>query len=242
MRSSTGTLGEITYTNKADTYAKMLAITRFRLHQRRPRRIDHGAEEVGQQGHEEVERHLLDRIPRFGRREFLRHRQRQHQHRRRGHDDRRFEGYRSDLYEPDQPGRHAARNGTGDPLGSDRAKAEAKALTDPMSQLITGASSTLNNSNPFRGRFRVESSPYISNNSYTGYTSAGWWMLANPNDMAVIEIAALNGRIEPIVEAADAEFNVLGVQMRLLGCRREAAKSIAAACMPTADRPNRSQS
>lgn len=68
--------------------------------------------------------------------------------------------------------------------------------------------------NPFRGRFRVESSPYISNSSYTGYTSTAWWMLADPNELPVIEIVALNGRVEPVVETADAEFNVLGVSMR----------------------------
>lgn len=68
--------------------------------------------------------------------------------------------------------------------------------------------------NPFRGRFNVESSPYISNASYTGATSQGWWMIANPNELPVIEIAALNGRVEPVVETADAEFNVLGVSMR----------------------------
>ena len=39
-------------------------------------------------------------------------------------------------------------------------------------------------------------------------------MLADPNDEAVIEIAALNGRVEPTVDTADANFNVLGVQMR----------------------------
>jgi hypothetical protein len=39
-------------------------------------------------------------------------------------------------------------------------------------------------------------------------------MLADPRDMPVIEIAALNGRVEPIVETADADFNVLGIQMR----------------------------
>lgn len=68
--------------------------------------------------------------------------------------------------------------------------------------------------NVWRGRFRVESSPYISNSSYTGYTSAGWWLLADPAELPVIEIAALNGRVEPTVESADADFNTLGIQMR----------------------------
>jgi len=68
--------------------------------------------------------------------------------------------------------------------------------------------------NIFRGRFRVETSPYISNSSYTGSTSQAWWMLADPNDEAVIEIAALNGRVEPTVDSTDADFNTLGIQMR----------------------------
>jgi hypothetical protein len=93
-------------------------------------------------------------------------------------------------------------------------KATATALMDTQSKLITGASATLSDVNVFAGRFRVESSPYISNTSYTGNTTAGWWMLANPSELPVIAIAALNGRVEPTVETADADFNVLGVQMR----------------------------
>jgi hypothetical protein len=68
--------------------------------------------------------------------------------------------------------------------------------------------------NIWRGRFRVESSPYMSNSAYTGNSAVAWYLLADPNDIPVIEIAALNGRVEPIVETADADFNVLGVRMR----------------------------
>lgn len=81
-------------------------------------------------------------------------------------------------------------------------------------KLITGASATIGEANPFAGRFRVESSPYMSNSTYTGYSAAAWYMLADPTEMPVIEIAALNGRVEPVVETAEAEFNVLGIQMR----------------------------
>ena len=81
-------------------------------------------------------------------------------------------------------------------------------------RLITGASVTIGEANPYAGRFRVESSPYMSNASYTGYSAAAWYMIADPAEMPVIEIAALNGRVEPVVETADADFNVLGVQMR----------------------------
>lgn len=94
-------------------------------------------------------------------------------------------------------------------------KNKAQALMFPQGKLTSGASAPgTPDTNVFAGRFRVESSPYISNSSYTGNTSTAWWMLADPNDEAVIEIAALNGRVEPTVETADADFNVLGVQMR----------------------------
>jgi hypothetical protein len=39
-------------------------------------------------------------------------------------------------------------------------------------------------------------------------------MLADPEVLPMIEIAALNGRVEPIIEQANAEFDVLGIQMR----------------------------
>jgi hypothetical protein len=82
-------------------------------------------------------------------------------------------------------------------------------------RLITGATSaTIGEANPYAGRFRVESSPYMSNSSYTGYSASAWYMIADPAELPMIEIAALNGRVEPVVETADADFNVLGVQMR----------------------------
>lgn len=93
---------------------------------------------------------------------------------------------------------------------------KASALTLMNSQaLIDGtATGTQGSTNIWRGRFRVESSPYMSNSSYTGYSASAWYMLADPNDLPFIEIAALNGRVEPLVETADAAFNVLGVEMR----------------------------
>ena len=82
-------------------------------------------------------------------------------------------------------------------------------------KLISGtATGNQGDGNVWRGRFRVESSPYMSNASYTGNSAQVWYMLANPSDLPVIEIVALNGRVEPLVETADADFNVLGVQMR----------------------------
>lgn len=68
--------------------------------------------------------------------------------------------------------------------------------------------------NIWRGRFRVETSPYMENSSYTGNSTAYWYLLADPQNYPVIEIAALNGNLEVTVESADADFNMLGIQMR----------------------------
>jgi hypothetical protein len=99
-------------------------------------------------------------------------------------------------------------------LAPNAIKATMAALLDPQSKLITGASSTLSDVNVFAGRFRLESSAYMHNTAYTGYSSSAWYMMADPSELSTIEIVALNGRVEPVVESADADFNQLGIQMR----------------------------
>jgi hypothetical protein len=69
-------------------------------------------------------------------------------------------------------------------------------------------------SNPHAGKFRVVQSSYLSNTAITGNSATAWYLLADPSDLAVIEVAFLNGRDTPMIESADADFNVLGVQFR----------------------------
>jgi len=94
------------------------------------------------------------------------------------------------------------------------------ALTAMNSQYViatdmsNAADSTAPSGNVYQGRFQVESSPYMENTSYTGYSTAAWYLLADPMDMATIEVCFLNGRDAPVVETADASFNTLGVEMR----------------------------
>lgn len=68
--------------------------------------------------------------------------------------------------------------------------------------------------NVFVGKYRPVVSTYLSNTSYTGYSTTAWYLLADPMDMATIQVAFLNGRETPVVESADADFNTLGIQMR----------------------------
>lgn len=78
----------------------------------------------------------------------------------------------------------------------------------------TTASTKFPVANPHSGKFRVEVSRYLSNAQYTGNSDKAWYLLADPTDLPVIEVAFLNGQESPTIETADADFQVLGVQMR----------------------------
>lgn len=220
-----GTLGEVTYSNKADTYAKMLAITRQDIINddlgalsAAPRRLGRGAAtklndifwteflggeaagfwsathtDVGNTGNSNLNSGAADvTIAGLTATELL------------------F------LNQVDPQGL---------PLGvmpkivlvPNALKAAMAALLHPQSQLITGSDVTKSNVNVFAGRFQLESSSYLSNANYSGYSPQEWYMLADPNELSTIEIAALNGKVEPTVETADADFNTLGIQMRAFG-------------------------
>jgi hypothetical protein len=61
--------------------------------------------------------------------------------------------------------------------------------------------------NVFAGRFRVVSSAYLT----SGTT---WWLMANPAELPAMEVAFLNGQRLPTVQQAEADFNMLGIQVR----------------------------
>ncbi|MBI5725251.1 MAG: hypothetical protein HZA50_14930, partial [Planctomycetes bacterium] len=68
--------------------------------------------------------------------------------------------------------------------------------------------------NPHVGKFRVEVSRYLANAKYVGNSGKAWYLLSEPTDLPVIEVAFLNGNESPTIETANADFGTLGVQMR----------------------------
>jgi hypothetical protein len=69
--------------------------------------------------------------------------------------------------------------------------------------------------NEFVGQFEPVMSPYVSAASLTGNSTTKWWLFAAPSaDVAVIEIAYLDGRQAPTIESAETDFNTLGMQWR----------------------------
>ena len=71
--------------------------------------------------------------------------------------------------------------------------------------------------------FRIVDSVYLTYTSLGGSATA-WYLLADPNDIAAIEVAFLFGRETPVVETSDMEFNRLGMAMRAyfdFGCNKQ---------------------
>lgn len=92
--------------------------------------------------------------------------------------------------------------------------ATAAALMNSTEIRDTTASTKYPVSNPHAGKFTVVRSTYLSNSSFTGYSAAAWYLLADPMDVPVIEVAFLNGAESPTVESAAADFDTLGIRIR----------------------------
>lgn len=81
----------------------------------------------------------------------------------------------------------------------------------------TGGSSTTNkvpNKNTYAGKYRPVMSSYLSNSTYSGYSTTAWYLLADPQDLSTIEVVFLDGQEMPTIEEAEADFSTLGVQFR----------------------------
>jgi len=88
---------------------------------------------------------------------------------------------------------------------------EATALELNRSTTVnTGGSATsaqVPNANIFQGRYPVVVSQYLT-------AAKVWYLLADPQDLAMIETVFLNGQRSPTIETADVDFSTLGIQMR----------------------------
>ncbi len=90
--------------------------------------------------------------------------------------------------------------------------------------IVTGLSATnarglSGATNIYGGRFGSAPlvSPYLENAAITGYSTAYWYMFANPSRLPCYEIAYLNGQQAPTVEyfGLEAEADTLGVAWRV---------------------------
>lgn len=82
--------------------------------------------------------------------------------------------------------------------------------------LVSGATTAPGtpSNNIWAGMFRVVSSAYMQDSTLTGNSAAAWYLLADPADLPVIEVAFLNGVETPTVESTDGDFGMLGTAFR----------------------------
>lgn len=68
--------------------------------------------------------------------------------------------------------------------------------------------------NTYAGKYKPVVSPFLSDDTITGYSATAWWLLRNPAISPAVVVSFLNGVQTPTIESADADFNILGVQFR----------------------------
>ena len=66
--------------------------------------------------------------------------------------------------------------------------------------------------NPFQGLSELVVEDRLA--ASEGGSDANWYLMRSPSFAPAMLVLALNGRVEPTVETAEADFNVLGMSMR----------------------------
>ena len=106
----------------------------------------------------------------------------------------------------------ALKDADGNPIGLSASKllcgtaAFTKAREIFISTNNVGGTSKDPSGNIYNGKFTPVCSSYLS--------AAPWYLTADTLAMPLMEAAFLNGNQEPVVETADVDFNLLGIQMR----------------------------
>ncbi len=68
--------------------------------------------------------------------------------------------------------------------------------------------------NIYAGKYRPVVCPWLSDSSFTGYSTTAWYLLRNPAIMPAVVASFLYGNEAPTVEDSDADFDTLGWQFR----------------------------
>lgn len=78
---------------------------------------------------------------------------------------------------------------------------------------VSGNTTKEPSANTFQGAYDVVVSSYLQNASY-GNSSVIYYLLADPRELPVVEVAFLNGQQNPTVEEVDVESDTLGMAFR----------------------------
>jgi hypothetical protein len=77
-----------------------------------------------------------------------------------------------------------------------------------------GSGGTLGTANIHAGRYRPVVSDWLSDAEFAGSSAKAWYLFRDPGVLAPVTVSFLDGQQTPTVEAAEADFNKLGMQFR----------------------------
>lgn len=76
------------------------------------------------------------------------------------------------------------------------------------------STTAISSANIYRNKYRPVVCPWLSDSSFTGYSTTAWYLFRAAADMAMMAVSFLNGNEMPTVESAEADFSTLGVEFR----------------------------
>lgn len=79
---------------------------------------------------------------------------------------------------------------------------------------VGSSAKTVPSGNPHAGKYTPVVSPYLEETSLTGYSSTAYYLLSRPAFMSAIQVAFLNGVKTPTVQSSEMVFSTLGIQFR----------------------------
>jgi len=92
-------------------------------------------------------------------------------------------------------------------------EAKGREILQSTAVVVTGTSTSRQGAgNVWAGSADLVTTPYLSTGA--GGNDTTWYLLTDPAVAAIVEVGFLNGRQGPVVESAEADFNVLGVGFR----------------------------
>ena len=88
---------------------------------------------------------------------------------------------------------------------------------------VGATAATTPNGNPFKGKYQPVCSVYLEDTSLSGYSTTAYYLLAKPAFRAAMQVCFLNGNRTPTVQSSEMDFNTLGIQFRAyydFGCAK----------------------
>lgn len=86
--------------------------------------------------------------------------------------------------------------------------------TNVENAATSGTKVTATTGNPHRGKFEPVPSAYLDNAAIAGGSATSWYLVADPMALPLIEVAFLDGIQTPTIETANADFETIGIKMR----------------------------